>query len=283
MKAALALYIGLLAILGYARLDGRGFSGARADSEAAYAARQNEIKRTPVVVELFTSEGCSNCPAADAFLARLIRAQPVEGAGVIALEEHVDYWDQQGWRDPYSAAKFTERQNWYATAFHNNSSYTPQMVVDGRAEFVGSHERKARQVIAESAKLPKTGMSIAVAGEIGRSSEIPLEIRVEKLSGAAAGDRSDIFLAITENGLHSEVARGENAGRKLDHYGVVRSLERIETARAGKDGTNADTGFSTTVHVKTASNWKRENLHAVAFLQERRSRHILGATEISLG
>lgn len=281
MKAAFGVYFALIGTFGYACLDGSEVRGDRAKSEAAQATvqaeanRTAEAKRAPVVVELFTSEGCSDCPPADALLAQLNKLQPVAGALVIALEQHVDYWDHQGWRDPFSSAKFTERQNSYAAVFHNASVYTPQMVVDGRAEFVGSHERKARQVIAESAKLPKTEVSATVAGAVAGASEIPLEIRVERLAGVTAGDRAEIFLAITESGLHSDVARGENAGRKLDHFGVVRSLERI-----GTGDRNMNTGFSVTARAKIASHWKRENLRAVLFIQERHSRHILGATEI---
>lgn len=275
MKTAFGAYIVLMAALGYASFDAQGVR-ARSKSQPQ-AAIQADAKRTPVVVELFTSEGCSDCPPADALLAELSKAQPVAGAMVIALEQHVDYWDHQGWRDPFSSAKFTERQNSYATVFHNASIYTPQMVVDGRVEFVGSHDRKARQTIAESAKTAKTEISVRMAGDAADAPEIPLGVHVDKISGVTDGDAAEIFLAITESGLHSDIARGENAGRKLDHFGVVRSLERIGTKEKAWD-----TGFSVATRAKLASNWKRENLHAVVFIQERHSRHILGATEIAL-
>src|ERR1700679_1178000 len=97
----------------------------------------------PVIVELFTSEGCSSCPAADSLLARLEQAEPVPGAPVGAIEEHVDYWNQLGWTDPFSSPQFRARQNDYAVAFHANNIYTPQMVVNGQTEFVGSDMTRA--------------------------------------------------------------------------------------------------------------------------------------------
>src|SRR5213083_248603 len=119
-----------------------------------------EAGRTPVVVELFTSEGCSSCPPADALLAKLDHEQRLGNAEIIALEEHVDYWDQQGWRDPFSSAQWTERQQDYAAAFRNDGVYTPEMVVDGRAEFVGSSQSRARSAIAEAVREPKAEVTL---------------------------------------------------------------------------------------------------------------------------
>src|SRR6266478_5595666 len=115
--------------------------------------------RTPVVVELFTSEGCSSCPPADALLARLAEEPLAGNVQLIALEEHVDYWNDLGWADPFSSRDWTSRQNVYSGALGNGNPYTPQMVVDGTVEFVGSHGRKARQAILEAAgktKIPVT-------------------------------------------------------------------------------------------------------------------------------
>src|SRR3954463_5560674 len=111
--------------------------------------------RVPVVVELFTSEGCSSCPPADALLARLDETQPVEGAEVIALAQHVDYWNQLGWSDPFSSHELSERQGEYARAFGRDGVYTPQMVVDGRAEFPGGNSGRAFDAIAEAAREQK--------------------------------------------------------------------------------------------------------------------------------
>jgi len=106
----------------------------------------------PVIVELFTSEGCSSCPPADAALAKLEESQGAANAEVIALEEHVDYWDRQGWRDPFSSAEFTARQQRYGEWLHIDAPYTPEMFVDGQSEFLGSDSRRALSELARAAR-----------------------------------------------------------------------------------------------------------------------------------
>jgi hypothetical protein len=223
---------------------------------------------TPVLVELFTSEGCSSCPPADALLMRLGRTQPVREADVIVLEEHVDYWDTLGWKDPFSSEAATARQQEYGEAFGGRQVYTPQMIVDGYAEFVGSAEGTALRAVRAAGAAPKPAVHLSWA-----ESEM-LAIHVEPLTNAAQGDTPQVFLAVVENMLHSEVKRGENAGRALEHDGVVRQIITVGKAEA------APTGFSSTIAVHAAQEWNRANLRAIVFVQERHSRHVLTAAAI---
>ena len=223
---------------------------------------------TPVLVELFTSEGCSSCPPADALLIRLGRGQPIREANVIVLEEHVNYWDSLGWKDPFSSDAATERQQDYGQAFGGQQIYTPQMIVDGHAEFVGSAEGRALQAVRAAGAASKPAVNLSWEGN-GM-----LAIHVEPLTNAAPGDTPQLVVAVAENMLHSNVKRGENAGRALEHDGVVRAI-----IPAGKVEPGAN-GFSSTLAVHAAHDWNIANLRAVAFVQERRSRHILAAAAI---
>jgi hypothetical protein len=230
----------------------------------------------PVVVELFTSEGCSSCPPADALLVKLTEKQRLEKEEIIALEEHVDYWDQLGWRDPFSSAEWTGRQEKYAAAFGNGTVYTPQMVVDGRAEFVGSREREARRVIEEMAGIAKTEVHATLNGT--GEDRTQFSVHVGKLTGTTGDDLAEVLFAITETGLHSAVTRGENSGEDLHHAAVVRTLRRIGVANA-KD---PETAFAGEASVSFDRGWKRDNLRAVVFVQEKKSRKILGAAEFNV-
>lgn len=222
----------------------------------------------PVIVELFTSEGCSSCPPADRLLAALDQQHRLGKAEIIALEEHVDYWDQLGWRDPFSSPQWTRRQQDYAASFKKDGVYTPQMVVDGRAEFVGSSQSQARSAIADAGLQPKA--DVAISTKEAAPSEVQIRIEVKMLPAPAP--RAQVWLAITESGLHSNVLRGENAGEDLHHAAVVRSLRKVGDAK-----TNLESSYSAEQEIRLDAGWKRENLRFVVFVQDPKSQHILGA------
>ena len=225
-----------------------------------------------VVVELFTSEGCSTCPPADKLLTELDENQPVNGAQVIALSEHVDYWNRLGWKDPFSSAQFTERQTDYSRTLHVEDIYTPQMIVDGQNQFVGNQRATALEAIARAAQSPKARIEAAIKSSTPNS--ITLSIQAGDVPEISRGDRADVILAITESGLMSNVARGENAGRRLTHSAVTRRMVKL--------GTIEGKAFNAEPAVHLESIWKRARLRAVVFVQERGSRRILGAKALTL-
>jgi hypothetical protein len=233
-------------------------------------------EREPVLVELFTSEGCSSCPPADALLAELDSRQPLPSAEVIAIEEHVDYWDQQGWKDPFSSSAWTFRQNEYSSFLHSGSSYTPEMVVDGTEGFVGSRGPTAKAAIEKAALAKKAKIEISEASP-GQNRAAVLKVNIEKLANATPKDSAQVLLAITETGLHSAVKAGENAGHELRHSPVLRELKVIGVA--DKNGEN---GFAAQPAVKLDSAWNAANLRAVIFIQEKKSRRVLGVGELPL-
>jgi hypothetical protein len=223
-----------------------------------------------VLVELFTSEGCSSCPPADRVLASLDETQPVKGVQVIALSQHVDYWNQFGWKDPFSSAEFSRRQIEYMRVLGTKDVYTPQMIVDGQAEFVGSNLGAAREAITKAARSPKADVSLTIKALTPNS--LALAVQAENIPEVSRDDKADVMLAVTEGGLLSKVSRGENSGRDLAHSAVTRKLIKIGTVAGGTFGGEPRVDLSPT--------WKRQNMKAVVFVQERASRRVLGAAAI---
>jgi hypothetical protein len=245
-------------------------------SAAAISEPQPAQPANPVIVELFTSEGCSDCPPADRLLYLLEQTQPVPGAQIIPLEQHVDYWDHEGWRDPFSSSRFTSRQRDYVSAFNIPTAYTPQMVVDGAAQFVGSDAHHVVAAIAQAARTPKANLQIQQrAGAASGPQSVLLSVSLAPFSGWNAKHGADVLLAITEDSLTSNVTAGENAGAFMNHRAVVRELRVL--GRVDSSG-----AFSAAHELTLSPNWKRENLHVVAFMQDRSTKRILGASMLSL-
>src|SRR5882724_595832 len=228
-----------------------------------------EDRRVPVIVELFTSEGCSSCPPADQLLSRMDKAQPVAGVQVIALEEHVDYWDALGWKDPFSSSQYRLRQSEYGHKFFTENIYTPQMIVNGNAEFVGNDGNRALQEIQRTAQFETTRVALKTAANSRGADQVDLTV---ELTNPKTGKvhNSNVYLAVTESDLSSNVKRGENVGRLLRHAPVVRSFGVIGKIDAKSSGAITNT-------LRLPPEWKRENLRAVVFVQERDSSKIVGA------
>jgi len=224
------------------------------------------MPHSPVMVELFTSEGCSSCPPADALLKQLDAANDPENPQVIVLSEHVDYWNSIGWKDPYSSAAFSERQNAYAQKFNLNSVYTPQMVVNGAAEFVGNDSREARvKITAAGAHQAAVPVSLfAVSPGIVR-------VEIEKASPGSISGSADVIVAVASNETSTQVTSGENGGRKLHHVAVVRTMKTVGEIRDGQY-------FSKEIDLgKNAS-----GLRIVAWVQQHGQGRILGAAMRSM-
>lgn len=188
---------------------------------AAFA-QTSPRSRTPVLVELFTSEGCSSCSPADALLGKLDHEQPIESANIIVLEEHVDYWEGHGWHDRFSSAQFTDRQNSYQQRLKFPDPYTPQMIVDGSSQLLGSDSPKALNAISEAAQTQKISLTLAAPVIDGRR----IGCSITAVSSAPL-PKGDLYAAVVQARASTEVKGGENGGRHLNHVGVVRSLRRV--------------------------------------------------------
>ncbi len=282
MKLLVVLALAALGLFSVSAAFYRDDRGALTSATPKSADSRSPVQSTstPVIVELFTSEGCSSCPPADQLLSRLDKEQSIPGANIIALSQHVDYWNQLGWRDPYSSSQFSARQSSYAEAFGRDGVYTPQMVVDGHLEFVGSNATKAREAITEAARSPKAKVQIENTPntETRESGTVQFTVRVEDLPAITAGDTAEVLLAIAESDLSSSVARGENAGRNLRHTAVVRQLATIGSISKTKD----EASFTAAPVVNISNSWRRDKLRAVVIVQERIGRRVLGAQAIEL-
>lgn len=208
-----------------------------------------------MVLELFTSEGCSSCPPADALLAEL-GSDP----GVVALELHVDYWDSLGWKDPFSQAAFTERQQRYGEVLAQNGVYTPELVVNGAAQGVGSNRKKIEKLIAAA---PAASVPLTVKARRDKESVV-VSARVEGTPPRGA----ELLVALTESGLVTDVAHGENAGKRLPHGAVVRNLQAVPASGELRLGVPAGA--------------HPEKLSVVAILQDRETLRILGVARAGL-
>lgn len=250
-----------LALAGLLMLSSRATLGAPTESPAGQAATE------PVVLELFTSEGCSSCPPADELLAQLDAAGEVAGTPVIALEMHVDYWDYLGWKDPFSFAVMSQRQQRYAALLGARGPYTPQVMVDGAIDALGSSRARVEAAIAAS-RSARSRSKVHV--QLARNGDV--------LSVKAAGLPKEtpllVLLAVTERKLQTKVTRGENAGRTLAHGPVVRQWKVLAKTAGSQLVVQAP--------LMLAADWNRTALRAVVLLQAESDGHIVGAASLPL-
>jgi hypothetical protein len=207
---------------------------------------------TPVLIELFTSEGCSSCPPADKLLEELDSKQPIAGAQLIVLSEHVTYWNSDGWKDPFSSQDITDRQSAYGKQFKLASVYTPQMVVDGESQFTGSDSQALQESVQKARAEQK--IPVKIAATIDTSGK--LKAHVEATGGSGA-----VYLVLALNHAESQVLRGENGGHRLSHVAVVQSFEQIGSLKKGKE-------FSKDIEIKIPHGADPANLRVVAFVQQ---------------
>jgi hypothetical protein len=228
-------------------------------------AAQSNKNPQPIVIELFTSEGCSSCPPADALLGQLSSQRTGHAVELVLLGEHVEYWDGQGWKDRFSAPVFTQRQYDYVRYLHLATAYTPQVVVDGHLQASGGNATALQRLIAEAAHDEKPSIV---------SLDKPAPDKFHVSVDGPPGRKMLVLFGITEDNLSTSVHGGENQGRVLNHTAVVRELHAL--------GTTSEAHFEKTFNEKIRSDWKSQDLRAIVLVQDQSTGEIEGAASITL-
>ncbi len=205
--AALVLFLVVAANIGDTQQHGAAATSPRSNA---------------VLVELFTSEGCSSCPPADELLRQVSGRNTREGQRIVGISEHVSYWDQLGWRDPYSSDRYTRRQSDYSVRFGLDSVYTPQMIVNGREQFVGSDRHALEAAFSAESQRPQIELHILSANVTGKA--ITFTYAAARLP---ANISLELIAVLVDDSDRSQVLRGENSGRTLIHTSVARALARL--------------------------------------------------------
>jgi hypothetical protein len=237
-------------------------SGPAVNSNTAPTANTASKERKTVLIEMFTSEGCPNCPPADRQLAFLEQQQPVTGADIITLGYHVDYFNDRGWKDEYSDAQYTKRQQLYSMRLGAESLYTPQMIVDGQAQFVGSDSAKLNAALKNAIAMQKPTVT---ATENGNAVDV-------NVTGMGSHMAATAVLAIAEDGLESKPNAGSNRGKTLQHVSVVRGLVPFGEV------SGQDSEFRGSVQLPTNPAWK--NVRYIVFVQEDMSGRIVASGRV---
>lgn len=256
-----ALVVSLLAVSGVTILA--------APSRNPAPPRRADGRRSTVILELFTSQGCSSCPPADHLLSALNHEQQADGT-VIPLAYHVDYWNHLGWSDPFSSASWSRRQNDYARVMLSSQVYTPQLVINGTAQMVGSDEGRVRREIARQQRQADRGV-VMLDRVQNESNALNVDLHAILDAPDAAGHNAQVMVVLFENDVTTAVARGENSGRRLTNDAIVRWQAPVLKIRGG-----AGEG-KTSVRIPLQAGWRAGNLGVAAFIQDSSSYAIYAA------
>jgi len=248
----------LITISALCSCSGLNYPAARAETRAA------TMPGAVAVVELFTSEGCSSCPPADTVLAAIARDARERNVAVYPIAFHIDYWDRLGWKDPFSSAAATARQQTYAQAL-GSSQYTPQMIMNGRTEFVGSDSDRAKKEIA-AALIEPVAARVRVSASRASDSSLAVEYSVEKAPRSAV-----LNVVVVEGALKTQVHHGENAGRTLHHENVARAIKTF----------SLDAGATGKITLDVPAGMSDSNVSVIAYVQEA-SMRIVGASSAAI-
>jgi hypothetical protein len=245
-----------------------GLTSRAQNSTSEHKPADPSASDVPVVVELFTSEGCSSCPPADLLLQKFDTNQPLPGAHLIVLSEHVTYWDHDGWKDPNSSSTLTDRQSSYEGVLGEKESFTPQFIVDGTEEFSFAKPNHIEDILRKAKDSPKLPVRI---GEITFNPANPTVLRAHVETDANSGKHNaDVYMAVALDHVESEVLHGENGGRHLVHVAVVQTLQKVGKLPKGQ-------AFATDVQLKLKPGTDPSNLRLIAFVQEPGPGKLLGA------
>jgi len=227
----------------------------------------------PVLVELFTSEGCSSCPPADALLEKM-DAQPLAGLQLIVMSEHVTYWDHDGWKDPNSSSQLTDRQSAYEDALGLKTPYTPQIIIDGTSILRMGETQQAGDIFRKAAETTKIPVHL---DNVTLDAGSPAMLRARIATDVNSQKRSaDVYVAVALNRVESQVLHGENGGRHLVHVAVVQQLAKVGKLEKGKS-------FDQQIQLKLNSSEDPTNLRIIAFVQEAGPGKVMGAAWQKIG
>jgi len=209
-----------------------------------------------VLVELFTSEGCSDCPPADELLRRIDRKQTSAGKLIVGVSEHVTYWNHLGWSDPFSLDKSDQRQNAYSNKFGLNGVYTPQMVVNGTEEFVGSDSAKLSAALQKEDRHPSS-VDVRIASLDLAAGKLTVRFSAD---GVFPSQGVDVIAVLADDTDRSSVQRGENSGHTLTHVAVARSLTQVARLKGA--------AAESTVQIPLPPLYQREQMHHLILIAQ---------------